>query len=145
MLSVRLFACPNLCDPMGCGPPGSSVHGISPGKRTGGRCHSLLQGIFLTQGLNPGLLHCRRILYHLATRAAPGKGKSGLISQSLGPTLRCANLTLPLPAPWPPAVTVLGPASELSCFCEFFYSNNSCSSFKLISISASWSPCSLSP
>ena len=28
-------------------------------------CHSLLQGIFPTQGLDPGLLHCRQILYHL--------------------------------------------------------------------------------
>ena len=28
-------------------------------------CHALLQAIFLTQGLNPGLLHCRQILYHL--------------------------------------------------------------------------------
>ena len=28
---------------------------------------SLLQGIFPTQGWNPGLLHCRRILYHCAT------------------------------------------------------------------------------
>ena len=28
-------------------------------------CHSLLQGIFPTQGLNLGLLHCRQILYHL--------------------------------------------------------------------------------
>ena len=28
-------------------------------------CHSLLQGIFQTQGSNPGLLHCRQILYHL--------------------------------------------------------------------------------
>ena len=27
---------------------------------------SLLQGIFLTQGLNPGLLHCRQILYRLS-------------------------------------------------------------------------------
>ena len=34
----------------------------SPGKDTGVGCHSLLQGIFLTQGLNPGLLHCRQIL-----------------------------------------------------------------------------------
>ena len=37
----------------------------SPGKNTGVGCHSLLQGIFLTQGLNTGLLHCRQILYHL--------------------------------------------------------------------------------
>ena len=28
--------------------------------------HSLPQGIFLIQGLNPGLLHCRQILYHLS-------------------------------------------------------------------------------
>ena len=31
-------------------------------------CHSLLQRIFLTQGLNSGLLHCRQILYHLSYR-----------------------------------------------------------------------------
>ena len=34
----------------------------SPGKNTGVGCYALLQGIFPTQGLNPGLLHCRRIL-----------------------------------------------------------------------------------
>ena len=33
-------------------------------------CHALLQGIFPTQGPNPGLLHCRQILYHWATRDA---------------------------------------------------------------------------
>jgi len=32
-------------------------------------CHFLLQGIFLTQGLNPGLLHCRQILYHLSRQS----------------------------------------------------------------------------
>ena len=35
-----------------------------PGKNTGEGCHFLLQGIFLTQGLNLSLLHCRWILYH---------------------------------------------------------------------------------
>ena len=35
---------------------GFSVHGIFPGKNTGVGCHSLLQGIFPTQGLNPRLL-----------------------------------------------------------------------------------------
>ena len=33
-------------------------------KNTGVGCHALLQGIFPTQGLNPGVLHCRQILYH---------------------------------------------------------------------------------
>ena len=36
----------------------------SLGKNTGVGSHSLLQGIFLTQGSNLGLLHCRQILYH---------------------------------------------------------------------------------
>ena len=51
---------------MDCSPPGPSVHGILQTRiltRLG--CHSL-QGIFLTQGLNPGLLHCRQILYLLS-------------------------------------------------------------------------------
>ena len=38
----------------------------SPVKNTGVSCYSLLLGIFLTQGLNPGLLHCRQILYCLS-------------------------------------------------------------------------------
>ena len=32
---------------------------------------SLLQGIFLTQGLNPGLLHCGQILYQLSHQGSP--------------------------------------------------------------------------
>ena len=38
----------------------------SPGKNTGVRCHFLLQGIFPTQESNPGLLHCRQVLYQLS-------------------------------------------------------------------------------
>ena len=37
----------------------------SLGENTGVGCHFLLQGIFPTQGSNPGLLHCKQILYHL--------------------------------------------------------------------------------
>ena len=37
-----------------------------PGKSTGVGCHFLLQGIFPTQGSNPGLPHCRQTLYHLS-------------------------------------------------------------------------------
>ena len=55
-------SCQTLCNPMDCSLPDSSVHGNSPGKNTGMGCHHLLQGIFLTQGLNPGLLHCKRTL-----------------------------------------------------------------------------------
>ena len=43
----------------------------SPGQNTGVGSHSLLQGIFLTQGLNPGLPHCGWILYHLSHQGSP--------------------------------------------------------------------------
>ena len=43
----------------------------SPGQNTGVGCHSLLHGIFLTQGLNPGLLHCRQTLYLLSHKGSP--------------------------------------------------------------------------
>ena len=42
-----------------------------PGQNTGVGCHALLQGIFPTQGLNPGLPHCRQILYHLSHQGSP--------------------------------------------------------------------------
>ena len=55
---------PTLWDLMGCNLPGSSVHGILQvviNTAVGSR--SLLQGVFLTQGLNLSLFHCRQILY----------------------------------------------------------------------------------
>ena len=65
-------SCPTLCD---------SMHGLhlarllcswdSPGKNTVVGCHALLQGIFPTQGSNPGLLHCRQILYHSSYLGSP--------------------------------------------------------------------------
>ena len=57
-------SCLTPCDPVDCSPPGSSVHGNLQAR--------ILEwvaipfsGIFPTQGLNPGHLHCRQILYHL--------------------------------------------------------------------------------
>ena len=44
----------------------------SPGQNTGVGNLSLFQGIFPTQGLNTGLLHCRWILYQLSHRGSPG-------------------------------------------------------------------------
>ena len=43
----------------------------SAGKNTRVGSHSLLQGIFPTQGLNLGLLHCRQILHHLSHQESP--------------------------------------------------------------------------
>ena len=76
-----------LCNPMDCSPPGSFVLGDSPGKNTGIRSHSLLQGIFLTQGLNPGLLHCRQILYHLSHQGNPASSVQFSSVAQLCPTL----------------------------------------------------------
>ena len=45
----------------------------SPGQNTAVGSLSLLQGIFPTQGLNPGLLHCRRILQQLSHKGSPCK------------------------------------------------------------------------
>ena len=58
--------CPPLCDPVDCSLLGPSVHGDSPGKNTGVGCQALLQRIFPTQESNPGLPHCRQILYCLS-------------------------------------------------------------------------------
>ena len=43
----------------------------SLGQNTGVGSFSLLQGIFLTQESNQGLLHCRQILYQLSYRGSP--------------------------------------------------------------------------
>ena len=66
-----LQLCPTLYDPVDFSLPGSSVHEILQGKNAGVGCHSLLQGIFPTLRSNPGLLHCRQILYHLSHQGSP--------------------------------------------------------------------------
>ena len=43
------------------------------GKNTGVHCHTILQGIFVTQGLNSSFPHCRQILYHLGHQGFPIK------------------------------------------------------------------------
>ena len=67
MMTVKVLvaqSCPTLCDPMDYSL--LLCRWDSPGKNTGVGSHSLLQGIFPTQGLNPHLLHCRQILYRLS-------------------------------------------------------------------------------
>ena len=59
--------CPTLLRPCGLQPARLLCPWDSPGKNTRVGCHFLLQGIFLTQGLNPCLLLGRQILYHWAT------------------------------------------------------------------------------
>ena len=89
--------CLTLCDPME-EPAMLLWPWDSPGKNTGKGCHSLLQGIFLTQGLNPGLWHCRQILYQLSHQGSqnltpPSLG--GLESPTFWLTAECADRLLP--------------------------------------------------
>ena len=64
-------SCLTLFDPMDCSPPGSSVHGDSPGKNTEVGCHALLQGIFPTQGSTQVSRIIGRFFTVWATREVP--------------------------------------------------------------------------
>ena len=88
--------CPTLCTPMDYSPPGSSVHGDSPGKNTGVGSHALLQGIFPTQGSNPGLPYCRWILYCLRHQASPFKSIINTNKFRVGKYLKDDYLTINL-------------------------------------------------
>ena len=56
---------------MVCSLPGSSVNGILQARTLEWVAIYLLQGIFLTQRSNLGLLHCRQILYRLSYEGNP--------------------------------------------------------------------------
>ena len=56
-------------NPMGCSPPGSSIHGISQARIL--EWVDIFSGIFPTQGLNLHLLHCRQILHRLSYQGSP--------------------------------------------------------------------------
>ena len=52
----------------------------APGKNTEVGCHFLLQGIFLTQGSNPGLPHCRWTFYQLSLQGSQYKQSKHQVS-----------------------------------------------------------------
>ena len=69
--SVSCSGVSNSCDLTDCSLPGSSVRWILQARILEWVYHFLLQGIFPTQGSNPGLLPCRQILYHLSYHRNP--------------------------------------------------------------------------
>ena len=79
--SVLAWRIPGMAEPLGLQSMGSHRVGhnwsdlaaAAAGKNTGVSCYSLLHGIFLTQGSNPGLLgrHCRQILFCLNPQGSP--------------------------------------------------------------------------
>jgi len=54
-------------------------------------CHFLLQGMFPTQGSNPGLSHCRQTLYHLSHQGSPEELIIKLKLQYFGYLMQTAN------------------------------------------------------
>ena len=64
-------SCPNLCKPMNCSSPGSSVYGVLQAGILEWVAIPISREIFPTQGLNLDLLHCRWILYQLSHQGSP--------------------------------------------------------------------------
>ena len=79
---------------MHCSLPDFSNHGDSR-KNTGLGCHALLQGIFPIQGSNPGLPHCRWILYHLSHQGSLTMHCYHLKSPLSHSLLKSRDITLP--------------------------------------------------
>ena len=84
--------------------PWTVVHGLyspwnSPGQNTGRGSPSFLQGIFPTQGSNPGILHCRQILYQLSHKGSQGYWSGWSIPSPV-------DLPNPEIEPWSPALQV---------------------------------------
>ena len=109
VLCLVAQSCPTLYNPMDYSPPGFSVHGDSPSKNTGVGCHARLQGIFPTQGLNPGLPHCRRILYQVDHQGSPRILESVAYPFSTGssrPRNQTGVTSLPSELPGKPIVVI---------------------------------------
>ena len=78
MLCLVAQSCQTL-GPHGLWPTRSLCPWDSSGENTGVSCYALLQGIFPTQGSNPGLPHCGWILYQLGHKGSPrNTGVGGL-------------------------------------------------------------------
>ena len=58
-------------------------------------CHSLLQGSFLTQESNQGLLHCRQILYILSHQESPTDIELNLRDRVLDEVEKSSFIALP--------------------------------------------------
>ena len=80
MCTKTLQSCPILFNPMDCSPLQFLCPWNSPSKSTGVDYRSLFQGSFLTWRPNPGLLHCRQILYHLSHQGSVSVDPEGMLN-----------------------------------------------------------------
>ena len=78
----------NSLRPQGLYPSGLLCPWNSPGKNTGVNCHSLLQGILLTQESKSGFLNCSQILYHLNRQGSPSGFRWGVLFSCMEGWLR---------------------------------------------------------
>ena len=87
--------------------------GFSRLENTGVHCHSLLQGIFPTQGSKLGLLHCRQILYHLNPQGNPHTHTVCMLSHHscarLCNSMDCSPPGSSVQSPCPPPGDLLDP------------------------------------
>ena len=90
-------SCLTLCDCMDCSQSGCPWD--FPGKNTGVGCHSLLQGIFLDQGLNPHLLHWQAGSLSLSHQGSLSDSLACLLSHFSYVRLCVALWTVALQAP----------------------------------------------
>ena len=67
----NLRSCVTCYSPMDCSLPACSVHGILQARILEWVAIPFSRGIFPTQGLNLGLLHCRQILYNVGYHGSP--------------------------------------------------------------------------
>ena len=82
-LAVLSQSCPTLCKPMDCSLTGSSVQGILQARILEWVAMPSSTDTFPTQGLNPGLLHYRQILYCLCPPGKPLNTGVGSLSKDL--------------------------------------------------------------
>ena len=85
----KLHWCLTLCHPINHSLPSSFVHGNSPSNKTGVGCHTLLQGIFPTQGSNPHVLSRMHWQVGSLPLVPPEKPHSALVLYKYGITV-CA-------------------------------------------------------
>ena len=85
---INCLVVPDSLLPQGLEPARLLCPWDSPSKNTGVGCHPLLQGVFLTQVLSPGLLLFRQTLYRLSHQGSPLLPQPGIKSMPLQSKLR---------------------------------------------------------
>ena len=97
---------------MDCSPPHSSVHGIFQARIPEWVAIFFSRGVFLTHGSNLGLLHCRRMLYHLKLLGKPpNKAWRASKHRKSGARIQEKNL----PSNCQVGKKVMSPVDSMSC------------------------------